>query len=127
MLCVNIVELNFVAYSNKTNMNYFFYYCFYKVPNRSYVSMAQPSPDDLISHSSQKDHDLILNDTVSYELPPNNYDDVDGFAESIDIDNSTTAGSNLGLSTIVPPSSHNQSTPKKQSFTTKVEFFIDSY
>ncbi|XP_037805989.1 uncharacterized protein LOC119600043 [Lucilia sericata] len=84
--------------------------------NRSYVPMAQPTPNDVVSRSSENDHVLDHNDTVSYELPN---DDVDGVTESIDEDNSTTAGSNLGLSTIIPPSSHNQSTPKKQSFTTK--------
>lgn len=89
--------------------------------------MAQPSPNDGFSRSSDSQHEVLChNDTVSYELP-NDGDDVDGVAESIDADYSTTAGSNLGLSTIVPPSSHNQSTPKKQSFMTKVEFFIDSY
>ncbi|XP_023298971.2 uncharacterized protein LOC111681432 [Lucilia cuprina] len=82
--------------------------------NRSYVPMTQPTPND-VSRSSDNDQ-VDHNDTVSYELPN---DDVDGVTESIDEDNSTTAGSNLGLSTIIPPSSHNQSTPKKQSFTTK--------
>ncbi|KAM7346002.1 uncharacterized protein ACRADG_012043 isoform 2-T2 [Cochliomyia hominivorax] len=88
------------------------------VPRRSYISMGQPSPNGQVCESYDNDKDLEPSDTISYELP-NNYDDVDGLAESIDEYNTTTAGSNLGLSTIIPPSFHNQSTPKKQSFTTK--------
>lgn len=84
--------------------------------NQSYISITQPTPNDPLNTSSgESDHELHHIDTVSYEMP----NDVDRTAESIDTDDSTTAGSNLGLNRIAPPSSDNQSTPKKQSFTTK--------
>lgn len=59
--------------------------------------------------------------SVSYASPNN-----DTYVENDVNENSTTSDSNLGMSAIASPSSHNQSTPKKQkSFTTKVEFIID--
>uniref|UniRef100_A0A1A9Z571 PH domain-containing protein n=1 Tax=Glossina pallidipes TaxID=7398 RepID=A0A1A9Z571_GLOPL len=53
--------------------------------------------------------------SVSYASPNN-----DTYMENDVNENSTTSDSNLGMSAIASPSSHNQSTPKKQkSFTTK--------
>ncbi|KAL9916409.1 uncharacterized protein ACN2A1_002690 [Glossina fuscipes fuscipes] len=86
--------------------------------------------NDKSNRNNEADYQLLSNDSdqvaklesvsmrsnsVSYASPNN-----DTYAENDVNENSTTTDSNLGMSAIASPSSHNQSTPKKQkSFTTK--------
>jgi len=71
-------------------------------------------------------------DTVSYDMPNEIYDEYrieDGNASGSSF--ATNGQSQYGSVQLEPPppSSDNQSTPKKQNqrFTTKVEIFVDSY
>lgn len=73
-----------------------------------------PTTDDPHPISAEND-----SDAVSYELP---VDEI-----TYGVNESIYKGSTNGLSVIPPPAFNNQSTPKKPCFTTKVEFYLDSY
>lgn len=82
---------------------------------------SKPNRDPNALFESKKG--LQPESNASYEIK--NCDD-DNFVDNIGISPITVAD-NLDFNTIDPSLCNNQSTPKKQSFITKVEFFVESY
>ena len=102
-------------------------YQFYTLQNKkcsSYNSTLPSIPNGDPNALIERKKRLPPESNALYEIK--NCDD-DNYVDNIAI-SPTTVVDNLGfINTIDPPSCNNQSTPKKQSFTTKVEFFVESY